>query len=327
MVQIVPDDEPSPIWSVPFPAVTICGMEIEGEKSEPLKSFCEKACWGEQCACCKALFTKTRTELGSCYTFNNLAAKDLFNTKGMTKDAQLSNASISSENWDVQAGYKSFDSSSKYYPRRVMDLSHDYELMVRFRIVENSSVHSHGNQSSIKVDLHNPADYPFKTENAILAEPGQSFKIAVHPKVRTGRRYLKFSCPQSINCCYGDQCQLQFFRIYSQQNCELECRTKYMMETRNCVLSYMPRNAGVSLCNESTSISQDQLQKEITLAARINNIPPSKYFVKTCNCLPSCNEIRYKSVVTKSRSNGTNNSESRKSISNTTTDWCGKTGL
>lgn len=73
----VVNDTPSSIWSVPFPAVTICGQCPEQAIS--LKRFCGQACWGQQCACYEALFTETKTEQGICYTFNNVAAADLFN--------------------------------------------------------------------------------------------------------------------------------------------------------------------------------------------------------------------------------------------------------
>ncbi|XP_065084061.1 pickpocket protein 28-like [Ochlerotatus camptorhynchus] len=123
-----------------------------------------------------------------------------------------------------------------------------------------------------------------------------------------GQRYLKFSCPQSTKCYFGDQRQLSFFRIYSQQNCELECRTNYFLDTRNCVLPYMPRPIGVQLCND-TSVSEDQLQKEIMIRAISQDIPLSKYFVQSCNCLPTCNEIRYKSNASNSSLKSANYSE------------------
>lgn len=80
MLQTVVNESPSPIWSVPFPAVTICGQCPEPMSS--LKRFCQQACWGQQCACCEALFTETKTEQGVCYTFNNVAAADLFKREG-----------------------------------------------------------------------------------------------------------------------------------------------------------------------------------------------------------------------------------------------------
>ncbi|KXJ75970.1 hypothetical protein RP20_CCG010611 [Aedes albopictus] len=304
MLQVIPSDEPSPIWSVPFPAVTICGKKDEVGKMKPLEMFCEEACWDQKCGNCEALFTETQTEAGICFTFNNLAAVDLFNGFEIPRGRVLSNATMPVENWDVHAGYKDLESSLNYYPRRVMDL--DTALKIKFRSIEYRSMQN--KRTPITVNLHNPAEFAFRFENAISVEPGESLNVAVHPKVRAARPYLRF-CPQSTYCCYNEQCQLQFFRIYSQQNCELECRTKYILKTRTCVQPYMPRPAGVTFCNGSNNVSTEQLQHEITSTARMNNIPPSQYFIKTCNCLPSCNDIRYKSVGTKTSLNETNRSE------------------
>lgn len=69
-----------PMWSVPFPAVTLCARKGSCV-SEPLQldQFCEQICWQDVCTSdCETLLDAVRTERGICYTFNAVAGEQIF---------------------------------------------------------------------------------------------------------------------------------------------------------------------------------------------------------------------------------------------------------
>ncbi|XP_055622132.1 pickpocket protein 28-like [Toxorhynchites rutilus septentrionalis] len=318
LVQIVPNEDPSPIWSVPFPAVTLCAQlnqNIPDDKkvsclghTVPLERFCEQACWHNQCDSCKSLLTETQTENGVCYSFNSLAATDLFNRNGVSSENLLSNASKTVENWSLQNGYADYGVFLRYYPRPAVDLSGRYQLRMKLSFNEAFLHPACGDSRSVTVFIHSPADFPFKSSNGVPIEVGERVQLLPKPKVILTQHFLRFRSPQSTKCFFEGQRQLRFFRIYTQSNCELECRTNYFLEHRKCALAYMPRETGTKPCNNSYQ-SEIIFTKEELIQARTQNFPLSQFFVKTCNCLPSCNEIKYNNEVSKQQLSEGNDSE------------------
>ncbi|XP_055591170.1 pickpocket protein 28-like [Uranotaenia lowii] len=307
LVQIDPKEQPSPIWSIPFPAVTLCAQlkdQLPEDKKGPclsqivaLEKFCEQVCWQNQCDSCKTLFTETQTENGICYTFNNLAAQDLFIKEALARSPTYSTASKSAENWSPEDGYVNYGVFLKYYPRPAIDLSERYHLRLKLKHNNSWVDHSCGSTNVVTAFLHNPVDFPYKARKSISIAGGSAIELKVKPSDTTTPFFMNFYCPERLQCYFQEQRQLEFFRVYSQANCELECRTKYFLAKKKCVLAHMPRGPSTKLCNNSYQ-SEDPLDKEALLLARINRFPMSRYFINTCNCLPACNEIRYNSQAT-----------------------------
>ncbi|XP_058826878.1 pickpocket protein 28-like [Topomyia yanbarensis] len=277
VVEIVQDEDPSPIWSVPFPAVSICGQWNAAvmderktsclERTVPLERFCEQVCWHNQCDICRSLFTETRTENGVCYTFNNIAAGELFNQDLLAPELILSNATKSTENWNLHDGYADYGVFLKYYPRPAVDLSEKYRLRMKLKFNESFVDSGCGDSGAIRVFLHNPVDFPYKGRNAVLIKSGEFVDISAHPVVKQVPQLLKYYPSSSAKCYFSEQRQLRYFRIYSQHNCELECRINYFLEKKKCALSYMPREAGNKLCKNSFHWD-DHFDKEALLTIR-----------------------------------------------------------
>ncbi|XP_053685967.1 pickpocket protein 28-like [Sabethes cyaneus] len=313
LVEIIPDEDPSPISSVPFPAVTICGQwgdAIPDDRKSgclarivPLERFCSQICWHNQCDVCRSLFTETLTENGACFTFNNVAANDLFNSAELAPDLFFSNASKPTENWSLQNGYADYGLFLKYYPRPAVDLSEKYRLRLKLHFNQTSGNSSCPSLSAVTVYLHNPVDFPYKAKSAMFVEPGQKVDVSIKPLVKLSPNVLKYYPAESAKCYFEGQRKLRFFKIYTQENCELECRTNYFLEKKKCVLAYMPRAAGTKLCRNSFQW-EDQFDKDALLLAKAEKFPLSKYFVNTCKCLPSCSQIGYDKEVSQTVPDG-----------------------
>ncbi|XP_039434647.1 pickpocket protein 28-like [Culex pipiens pallens] len=307
----VPNEEPSPIWSIPFPAVTICGQLSSGLREDQrgqclsrivaLDRFCEQVCWHHQCDICKSLFTETRTENGVCYSFNNVAAEELFNPDVIVPDSILSNATKSLENWSLQSGYANYGVFLKYYPRPAVDLSGRYHLKLKLKFNETFRDDECGDSAQVTIFLHNPADFPGKGKNGVQVRSSEVVDVTIKPTALHTCPYMNYYPAQSTKCYFEGKRYLRFFRTYTKDNCELECRTNYFLQKKKCVLAYMPRDSNAKLCNNSYQ-SDDQLDKEAIIQARTEQFPLSQYFVKTCNCLPACNYVSYGSEVTRKES-------------------------
>ncbi|XP_055527825.1 pickpocket protein 28-like [Wyeomyia smithii] len=204
----------------------------------------------------------------------------------------FSNASKPTENWSLQEGYADFGLFLKYYPRPAVDLSEKYRLRLKLNFNETFNNSNCANFSTVAVYLHNAVDFPYKGRSAIFVEPGRIVDVTVKPVVKLSPNILKYYSSESVKCYFEGQRKLRFFKIYSQENCELECRINYFLEKKKCALAYMPRTAGTKLCRNSFQW-EDQFDKDALLLAKVDKFPLSKYFVNTCNCLPTCNQIEY----------------------------------
>lgn len=89
--------------------------------------------------------------------------------------------------------------------------------------------------------------------------------------------------------CYFDwENRLQFFKVYTQRNCELECLTAKTLRTCRCVTFAMPRSAGTPVCG----LGRRPCYNFVTLSADDN-----------CNCLPACRSITYDAELSFARYN------------------------
>lgn len=97
-------------------------------------------------------------------------------------------------------------------------------------------------------------------------------------------------------CFFNEERYLQFFKVYTQQNCELECLTNFTLSQCGCVKFSMPRNETTAVCGAKSiqcynDAEDDLLKREINegLAGSALN----KRGKTECNCLPSCTSITY----------------------------------
>lgn len=91
------------------------------------------------------------------------------------------------------------------------------------------------NAQGIKVLLHNPADVPNFTKNFFRIQFGQEVLVSVKPKMITTSDELRDYDPNRRGCYFNGERQLRFFKMYTQNNCELECLSNYTKNECGCV--------------------------------------------------------------------------------------------
>uniref|UniRef100_A0AAG5DKB3 Uncharacterized protein n=1 Tax=Anopheles atroparvus TaxID=41427 RepID=A0AAG5DKB3_ANOAO len=292
-----------PIWSVPFPAVTLCprkGGCAGGIRL--LEEFCDTVCWQDVCTNkCEKFLDPVRTERGICYTFNAVAGALLFNNNSLSNVRDLSNVTRLTENWDFLRGRQIINNVLvKQYPRAAQDVSGRYRLRVFIRNdVNESSIDC--TTPSMDAFVHSPIDFPFKPVKPVVIPIGPALvQLSVHPKLVRSQRYLRYFTASTTGCISQVQNQLKYFTIYTQANCEMECHVNYFLQKRGCVLDHMPRTHEMIPCNGTFAYrATDVIDKNAIAQLRVASIPRSQFFRWKCNCLPACVEFRYRAEVSR----------------------------
>ncbi|KAJ8937726.1 hypothetical protein NQ314_011746 [Rhamnusium bicolor] len=63
---------------------------------------------------------------------------------------------------------------------------------------------------------------------------------AVTPDITTTSDTIKSYAPLKRNCYFPNEKSLKYFKVYAQQNCQIECKTNYTLNKCGCVNFYMP---------------------------------------------------------------------------------------
>lgn len=91
----------------------------------------------------------------------------------------------------------------------------------------------------LQAEIHNPIDYPV-ISSPIYFRPNTMTRLMVTPQIATVSRALRNWSPFSRGCYYEHEKDLQFFSVYSQQNCEIECRANRTLKHCGCAAHYDP---------------------------------------------------------------------------------------
>ncbi|GLV34809.1 pickpocket 26 [Carabus blaptoides fortunei] len=345
---------PTPVWQVPFPAVTICS-ETKARQSvfnfteayhsrenlseltaEQIKNFedvsliCDthlytdgnkttdqsaidfihdvapqfeemlfKCKWTNKLGTnCTELFFPTLTEEGLCYTFNMLDSPEL-----LSEEAQNEHYLNHGEKslWSLDGGYPKGTNMS-VYPRRALGAGIKAGLTILMRAYEYDLDYiCRGPVQGFKILLHNPAETPRVSQQYFRAPLNQEVIVAVQPDMMTTSDGLKDYHPSRRHCYFPNEKQLRFYKVYTQQNCEVECLTNFTLNRCGCVAYHMPRAQNTPICGSGSTkcvataqvdLLQQEVQSEINeenleFTGEISNSP------QKCNCLPACTSLTY----------------------------------
>lgn len=92
-----------------------------------------------------------------------------------------------------------------------------------------------------QIILHNPAEIPRVSEQYILAPLNQAVIVAVKPNMITTSNSLRNYDPSVRHCYFPHEKPLQFFKVYTQKHCEIECLRNFILAVCGCVPYHMPR--------------------------------------------------------------------------------------
>jgi hypothetical protein len=100
-------------------------------------------------------------------------------------------------------------------------------------------------------------------------EKSDFFKINMKVKITIFRR----------NCFFENENPLEFFKIYTENNCIQECYSTFTLKTCGCVRFYMIRSQSTKICGHLERNCYKKAEK--------------KFETASCKCLPDCNLMEY----------------------------------
>ncbi|XP_068083948.1 pickpocket protein 28 [Anabrus simplex] len=229
---------------------------------------------------CEEVFTPIINHHGNCFTFNSLAAEQLFTSQAVQK---LSSSGKLSRNWDPEGGYEVSDDRKETYPRRS-----SAGLLAGLYISLRSEIESEGDPNcrvpmeGFKVMLHNPAVFPQVRQPFFQIPSKRQVMVWVKPEMMETDDHLRSYSPADRRCYFQKERILRYFNVYTQESCELECISNYTMKKCGCVMFYMPRSSDMPVCGSTKTqcVVKGLIQHHTEHDGH-------------CQCLPSCTEIKY----------------------------------
>ncbi|XP_005178342.2 pickpocket protein 28 [Musca domestica] len=263
--------------------------------------------WFSHFSECDQLFTKSYTEEGICYTFNGLNGTDLYreNTvqyqqmglESAVKHSKIVNRTLS---WSLEQGYAS-NSGLNTYPARVLSAGARAGLFIVLQsFKEELDYGCRGPIQGFKVLLHAPDDVPLVSKQFVRIPMGKEILIAVKPNMITTSAGIAEYEPNRRQCYMISERSLKFFKIYSQNNCELECLANYTLKMCGCVKFSMPRTPDTPVCGEDKIHCYDRAEDSLLLrefSEGLKDILNEDRIETECNCMPACTSLDYNTEI------------------------------
>ncbi|XP_038106192.1 pickpocket protein 28 [Culex quinquefasciatus] len=248
-------------------------------------------------------FKEMLTEDGICYTFN--FAGDLFR-EGVFPEVATPNDALSKDMiWSPEKGYREITPPDGG-PLRAPGTGLNNGLSVDLQLeVSNFDYLCKGPIQGFKVQVNTPTEYPVMSKRFIRVPLDEEVVALIKPQfVGTSWKLHDYE-PARRNCYFEHERPLRYFRIYSQDNCELECLSNYTLSLCGCVKFSMPRiGAKTRVCNASSLPCAVNAEKTISTALNASEGRTAfsdTVFQTRCNCLPGCTVLKYDAILTQGR--------------------------
>ncbi|XP_038112216.1 pickpocket protein 28 [Culex quinquefasciatus] len=309
------DDTPTSVWSVPFPAITVCPeakirMEVMNFTDDFYTYFHSNETMSEMrqdqlmavLQICDEFFHRFEAYQEK-YPNNSMDVVKVFRKVSVRMDKTVI--------WCRQGGKlcaEDFTHSLTeegicftYNGLSQEDMFNDGVLHEEYRMnlaSYNSDVEAHCvEEQGFKVVLHSPDEYPLPFAKYVLLPLDRDINIAIRPEIMVTASELASYSPIRRQCYFSHERELKFFRVYNQNNCELECLTNFTLARCGCVKFSMPRSAGTRVCSTAEQkciMEAHHNMLKVLSESRMNN----KLIVSACNCMSACSSINYLTEVT-----------------------------
>lgn len=137
-------------------------------------------------------------------------------------------------------GY-SFTVKESEYPYRVFgSSSRDVLSIILGTKVDDTNEFCSESAHGFRILLHRPSALPQLPDEFIFIPIDHDVYISVKPSMMTTSKGLLDYSSEERGCFFDWERPLRFFRLYNQENCELECLTNATMDACGCVKFSMP---------------------------------------------------------------------------------------
>ncbi|XP_074032749.1 pickpocket protein 28 [Leptinotarsa decemlineata] len=245
-----------------------------------------KVClWSSQKKECDELFNNDLTDEGLCCSFNRLPPKNIFRNPN---DISLLNQTYPDNvyDWNPEKGFTDEDNGDEnIVPKRPLGAGSHLGLTVVMDAQIDEYYCSSTSSVGFKIILSNPIETPKMAAFGSLLATGLEVRYSITPSVREASDNLRNIPLKKRQCYFAEERRLQYYRSYTQTNCNLECQSNYTYEMCLCIPYYLPRNKSIKACGKTDT-------KCVNTAKE--NLERSYGNGSSCNCLPGCFELVFK---------------------------------
>ncbi|XP_039442675.1 pickpocket protein 28-like [Culex pipiens pallens] len=259
--------------------------------------------WRGDATNCTEKFRPTLTAKGICYTFNSLSGEDMMRTEQLNTEYRYVTETRNILNWSLDRGY-SPGSTRGVYPQRVLGagIGGGLNVVIKANVSDMDNLCSNTFQG-FRVMLHMPVEYPELNLRSFRMPLEQEVVVSVIPEVVKTSPEVRSYTPERRQCYYSKERYLRFFRMYSLENCQMECLTNYTIQRCGCVKYSMPRPPDVRICGLTKVNCYKRAATEM-LMSRAKMIKLEKtHYKDSCDCLASCTTVRYHIELSQSNFN------------------------
>ncbi|KFB52419.1 AGAP010967-PA-like protein [Anopheles sinensis] len=250
---------------------------------------------------CKPYMKEIVTESGLCYSFNMLPEDQIFRTDALHRNHAYMEEWITNEETEFEEyhiplnalGAGKISKLSMFLQTRKSDP--DYKC----------SKHKQG----YTITLHESSEYPTEYKRSFYVSFDHKVQIYVKPQIMTTSQSAAGYHWSKRQCFFENERHLQFFKIYNQNNCEIECLANITLTLCGCVLFSMPRTPGTEVCSLEMLGCTNYAVRIMSNTTKLffnpffqSDRPNTEEgdFISTCNCIPACSSVQYDVEVTQS---------------------------
>ncbi|XP_045451668.1 uncharacterized protein LOC123660657, partial [Melitaea cinxia] len=252
---------------------------------------------------CSDLFIPILTEEGLCYTFNTMAADELFRIDNLNTDYEYLERSNKTQTWSLENGYPP-NTPLETYPHRGTGYGATAGLVILLRAKKQDFDYlCRGPVQGFKILLHNPAELPRLSQQYFRSPLSQEVVVAVKPKMMTTSDGLKPYDPIGRQCYFPSERYLKYYKVYTQANCDMECLTNFTNARCGCVHFGMPHGPEMRVCNAGSVACMNNAEMELVtveIQSRLDEemssndtLGEARRVAAECKCLPACTSIEY----------------------------------
>ncbi|GBP43266.1 Pickpocket protein 28 [Eumeta japonica] len=257
------------------------GLEIIIRVAPKVDDVFNKCLWRGEKEKCSDIFKIVVTFHGICYNFNGLASSDIFDDNSIQKEYQYMYTTRPAQGWSPDEGYE-LRMDDDMYPRRGHQNSALPDLEIE--LLENAQKQDKlciGEKRGFKIILHHPMDSP-RAKPFYHIQGGQEGALSMSFHMISTSEKLRSYAPHVRQCYFPAERKLRYFKEYTQKNCERECRANYTFARCGCVWFNMAQELTIH-------------EMKLALQAAAGNETK-----EGCDCLPTCNSVKYEAELLKS---------------------------
>lgn len=147
-------------------------------------------------------------------------------------------------NWSIENGYNDSDGRRQktFYPIRVFNARQNAALFFFLQIYEHDIEYvCQGPVKGFKVFINTPGEILRSSWPSFRVSLFEYVELSIKATIMTTSDGLRSYRPNRRQCFFNSERRLQFFKIYTKNNCEIECLANFTLAKCGCVKFSMPR--------------------------------------------------------------------------------------